>query len=153
MIKKLLVLVLLGALAFGIYYFVTMGNELCTVTLKSGEVKQMKAGELRSVYAKDSYNWGNYMGGHIQGTGKITRIEFGSENFRSGVEPNQLYYTVSIGSCMKLLVSADQIEGFAVGDRVNFEGVLSDGVRSWYLYVLGTQVETSLTLAPEETKA
>lgn len=149
MIKKLFIVLVVALLAWGGWTYFVKGREVCTVTMKSGEIKEQKARDIREIYKKDGYNWGFYKGSQITATGKITKIDPGMATFRIDPDYNKAYYTVTIGKGMKLLVVKEQLDGLAVGDEVIFNGLLADGIDTDYLYISGVDVENCLTLATE----
>ncbi len=149
MIKKLIIVLAAALLAWGAWTYFVKGREVCTVTLESGEIKEQTARELREIYEKDGYNWGFYKGSQITATGKITKIDPGMALFRIDPDYNKAYYTVTIGTGMKLLVINEQLDGYAVGENVTFNGVLADGIDTDHLYISGVGVENCLTPANE----
>ena len=149
MIKKLIIVLAVALLAWGAWTYFTKGREVCTVTLSSGETKEQSAREIRDIYENDGYNWGFYKGRSVKTTGKITKIDPGMSSFRIDPDYNKAYYTVTVGTGIKLLVVNDQLHGFAVGEKVTVSGVLADGIDTDYLYISGVDAENCLTLAPE----
>lgn len=144
MIKKLLILGVVALIIVGAWYLLSISTDKCTVTLKTGEQEEMSVREIRSIYAKDAYNWSSYSGCRITGEGKITGIDAGCEDFRNEMPYDVVYYTVKIGNGIKFLVTAEQMNGFAVGDKVSYSGVLTAGTGKLHVYVLGTEEETAM---------
>ena len=144
MIKKLLILAVVALVIWGVWYFFFSGRDQCTVTLKTGEQEQMTVQEIRSVYAKDAYNWSKYSGCPITGEGRITGITAGADEFKAELPYDVVYYTVKIGTGIKFLVTGEQLDGFAVGDKVSYSGNLSTGEGKLHVYVLGTGESASL---------
>ena len=140
MIKKLIALAVFAAVLLGIWYFVlSPSGDECTVTLKTGEMKTMSVRDLRKIYAKDAYNWSNYGGCMVSGEGKITKVESGCDDFKSELPYDKVYYTVSIGNGVKFLVTAEQMDGFAQGDKVFYTGKLTTGNGKLHVYILGNE--------------
>lgn len=123
------------------------GNEKCTLTLTNGETKTMTAKELKEISSTDSYNWQNYKGAAISGTGKIKKIDFGSGQFKGiayskvsqGEETLYRYVTIAIGDYIEVLMLQEVFSGFSVGDTVRFEGVIGEGSFDSIIYVMGTE--------------
>ena len=145
MIKKLIALVVFLAVLAGIWYFViSPSGDECTVSLTTGEQKTMSVRELRKIYAKDAYNWSNYGGCKVTGEGKITKVEAGCDDFKSELPYDKVYYTVSVGNGVKLLVTADQMDGFAQGDEVFYTGKLTSGNGKLHVYVLAYEEDPAM---------
>lgn len=148
MIKKLIFLAIVALLIWGVWFFFLSARDECTVTLASGVQEQMTVREIRSVYAKDAYNWGMYNGCDITGKGKIEEITNGADDFKSELPYNVVYYTVRVGTGLKLLVTGDQMDGFAVGDKVSFSGTLTTGTNELFVYVMGKKDEPCMVRLP-----
>ena len=145
MIKKLIALALIVAVIFGVWYFIlSPGKDTCTVMMKTGEQETMSVRDLRKIYSKDAYNWSHYSGCEVSGEGTITEVESGYEDFRIEPDFNTVYYTVSIGNGIKFLVTGDQMNGFATGDKVSYTGVLASGNGKLHIYIVGTEEETAM---------
>lgn len=144
--KKFITLCLAIVLAVCVLSGCSKENEKCTLTLKNGETKSMTQDELYDIASKDEYNWTNYSGAKISGTGKITRIEYGTGEFAGittssvsgGVVTPYRYVTVSIGKHIQVLVRQEVFSGFAVGDSVRFDGVIGAGI-GFGIYVMGRE--------------
>lgn len=165
MIKKIILLLLIALLFWAGYLFFFTGKETCTLTLVSGETKEMTARELSDIHKKDSYNWKTYEGAKITGTGKITKIEdilvstLGAElSALFGSQSAEALYYVSVGNDLCIIVRENQLEGFQTGDEIRFtgtvtglsmntEGLLQNvvGIGSGTVYIQGTGEDKCLT--------